>query len=248
MSDCTGNGPVRSEYFFQLDQISGGVHYFCSLLTWWIEMLHLQQQLPLVVVSSGPGALLLRSMILGDNSKLASLWVLAMSTRNHPWLTVVGCVWLGSRVSDGKKLLSLAGMLGDILWGAVEPLVYCGFISVAPECFLVFCSGLDDEEGIAIIHFLVPDILQWWYPCFYLLRLCDWPPHTTSCFLPSFLQMLLLLGVLSWGNCRLRWYGPVCRFSHDSSSSTSIYHPCFLDLVRFSLWMVSLFWSGLVVS
>ena len=56
-----------------------------------------------------------------------------------------GCVWLGSRGSDGKKLLSLAGMLGDILWGAVAPLVYCGCISVAPECSIVFCSGLDDE-------------------------------------------------------------------------------------------------------
>ena len=50
------------------------------------------------------------------------------------------------------KLLSLAGMLGDMLWGAVAPLVYCGCISVVPECLLVCCSGMDDEEGIAIIH------------------------------------------------------------------------------------------------
>ena len=67
---------------------------------------------------------------------------------------------MGSRVSDGKKLLSLAGMLGDMLWGAVAPLLYCGCISVAPECSPVCCSGMDDEEGIAIIHFLDHDILQ----------------------------------------------------------------------------------------
>ena len=67
---------------------------------------------------------------------------------------------MGSRGSDGKKLLSLAGMLGDMLWGAVAPLVYCGFISVVPECSLVCCSGLDDEEGISIIHFFGPDSLQ----------------------------------------------------------------------------------------
>ena len=71
-----------------------------------------------------------------------------------------GCVWLGSRGSDGKKLLSLAGMLGDMLWGAVAPLVYCGCISVAPEFSLVCCSELDDEEGIAIINLLGPDSLQ----------------------------------------------------------------------------------------
>ena len=65
-----------------------------------------------------------------------------------------------SRGSDGKKLISIAGMLGDMLWGAVAPLVYCGCISVAPECSLVCCYGLDDEEGIAIIHFLGPDSLQ----------------------------------------------------------------------------------------
>ena len=55
---------------------------------------------------------------------------------------------MGSRVFDGNKLLSLDGMLGDMLWGAVAPLVYCGFISGAPECSLVCCSVLDDEEGI----------------------------------------------------------------------------------------------------
>ena len=67
---------------------------------------------------------------------------------------------LRSRVFDGKKCLGLAGMLGNMLWGAVLTLVYCGFISVAPEYSLVCCSVLDDEEGIAIIHFLDPDILQ----------------------------------------------------------------------------------------
>ena len=67
---------------------------------------------------------------------------------------------MGSRGSDGKNLLSLAGILGDMIWGAVAPLVYCGCISVAPEYSLVCSSGLDDEEGIAIIHFLGPDSLQ----------------------------------------------------------------------------------------
>ena len=51
-------------------------------------------------------------------------------------------------------------MLGDILWGAVVPLVYCGCISVASECSLVCCYGLDNEEGIATIHLLGPDSLQ----------------------------------------------------------------------------------------
>ena len=59
-----------------------------------------------------------------------------------------------------KKLLSISGMLGDMLWGAVAPLVYCGCISVAPGCSLLCCSGLDDEEGIAIIHLLGPDSLK----------------------------------------------------------------------------------------
>ena len=71
-----------------------------------------------------------------------------------------GCVWLGSRGYYGKKLLRLAGMLGDRLWGAVATLVYYGYISVAPEYLLVCFSGLDDEEGIAIIHLLGPDSLQ----------------------------------------------------------------------------------------
>ena len=75
-------------------------------------------------------------------------------------MPVAGCVWLVSRGSDGKKLLSIAGMLGDMLWGAVVPLVYCVCISVAPECLLVCYFGLNDEEGIAIIHLLGPDILQ----------------------------------------------------------------------------------------
>ena len=47
-----------------------------------------------------------------------------------------------------------------MLWGAVAPLVYCGCISVAPEFSLVCCYGLDDEEVIAIIHLVDPDILQ----------------------------------------------------------------------------------------
>ena len=51
-------------------------------------------------------------------------------------------------------------MLGDMLWGAVVPLVYWGCMSVAPEWSLVCCIGLNDEEGIAIIHLLVPDSLQ----------------------------------------------------------------------------------------
>ena len=66
-------------------------------------------------------------------------------------------------------------MLGDMLWGAVVPLVYCGYISVAPECSLVCCSGLDDEEGIAIILFWVPiafndDILVFTYYDFVLAK------------------------------------------------------------------------------
>ena len=43
-------------------------------------------------------------------------------------------------------------MLGDMLWGAVEPLVYCGCISVASECLFICCSGMDNEEGTAITH------------------------------------------------------------------------------------------------
>ena len=67
---------------------------------------------------------------------------------------------MGRGGSDGKKLLSLAGMLGNMLWVALEPFVYCGCTSVAPEYFLICCSGLDDEEGIAIVHVLGPDSLQ----------------------------------------------------------------------------------------
>ena len=67
---------------------------------------------------------------------------------------------MGSRVSDGKKLIILAGMLGYMIWGDVESLVYCFFKIVDPECFLVFCSRLDDEEVIAIIHLLGPDSLK----------------------------------------------------------------------------------------
>ena len=158
--------------FFQLDQIAGGVLHLCSTLPWWINVLHLLLLLPLVVVSAGPGALFLWFMILGDTLKLASLWVLAMLSRIHPWLPGVGYVCLGSRGYDAKKLINLAGMLVDMLWGAVSPLVYCGCISVAPGYLLVCCSVLDDEEGISIIHLLDPNSFQWWYPCFYLLWIC----------------------------------------------------------------------------
>ena len=65
-----------------------------------------------------------------------------------------------SRGYDGKKLLSLSGMLGNMLWVAVAPLVYCGCIDVATECSIVCCSDIDDAEGIAIIHLLGPDRLQ----------------------------------------------------------------------------------------
>ena len=156
---------------FQLDQIPGGVLHLCSPLPWWIKVLHLQQLMLLVVVSSGPGTLFLWYLILLYGLKLVSIRVLAMLRRIHPWLPGSGCVCLGSIGYDGKKLLSLAGMLGNLLWGAVAPLLYCGFISVAPEWSLVCCSVMDDEEGIAIIHLLGPDTLQLWYPYFYLLWL-----------------------------------------------------------------------------
>ena len=83
-----------------------------------------------------------------------------LPNQTHPAPGNQGCVWLGSRGSDGTKFLSLAGMLGDMLWGAVVPLVYCGCMSVDPECSLVCCFGLNDEEGIAIIHLLGPNLLQ----------------------------------------------------------------------------------------
>ena len=118
--------------FFQSDQIAGGVLHLCSPLTWWIKVLHFPLLLPLVVVSDGLGELLLWSLILVKTLKLASVWVLTILRRIHPWLPGAGCVWLGSRGSDGKKLLSLAGMLGDMIWGAVVSLVYCGCISVTP--------------------------------------------------------------------------------------------------------------------
>ena len=51
-------------------------------------------------------------------------------------------------------------MLVSMLWGDVVLLVYCGRISVAPECSLVCCSRKDDEEVIAKIHLLGPDSLQ----------------------------------------------------------------------------------------
>ena len=45
--------------FFQLDKIPGGVLMLCSPLHWWIKVLHLMLLLPLVIVSTGTGALLL---------------------------------------------------------------------------------------------------------------------------------------------------------------------------------------------
>ena len=57
-------------------------------------------------------------------------------------------------------MLGLSGMLGDMLQGVVEPLFYCGCISVAPEYLFVCCSGVNHEEVIAIIHLLGPDSLQ----------------------------------------------------------------------------------------
>ena len=51
-------------------------------------------------------------------------------------------------------------MLGDMLWGAVVPLVYCGCISMDPNVLLVFCSGMDDEEGIKMINLLGTNSLQ----------------------------------------------------------------------------------------
>ena len=47
-----------------------------------------------------------------------------------------------------------------MLWGALAPLVYSGCISVAPDFSLVCCSGMYDEEGITIIHWLGHDSLQ----------------------------------------------------------------------------------------
>ena len=145
--------------FSQLDQITGGVLRLCSPLHWWIKVLHLTLLLPLVVVYAVTGALLLWYLILLDNLRLAYLWVLTMLRRIHTWLPGSGCVWLGSRGSDGKKLIILSGMLGNMIWGAVVSLVYCGVISVDPEYSLVCCSGMDDEEGISIIHLLSPDSL-----------------------------------------------------------------------------------------
>ena len=68
---------------FQLDQIAEGVLHLYSPLTWWIKVLHLTLLLPLVDVSAGPGALLVWYLILGDTSKLSSLWVLAMLRKIH---------------------------------------------------------------------------------------------------------------------------------------------------------------------
>ena len=82
---------------------------------------------------------------------------------------------MGIRGSDGKKLLSLAGMLSDMLWGYIAPLVYCGCISVAPEFSLVCCSGLNDEEESPQSICWVPiafngDILVFTYYDFVLVK------------------------------------------------------------------------------
>ena len=59
-----------------------------------------------------------------------------------------GYVWFGRRGSDGKTFLSLARMLGDMICGAVTPLVYFGCISVAPEYLLVL---LWSRSNVAMI-------------------------------------------------------------------------------------------------
>ena len=168
-----------------------------------------------VVVSSDTGSVFLWFLTLGDTLKLSSLWVLSMLRRVHSWFPGEGCVWLGSRLSDSKKLISLAGMLSDMLWCAVVPLVYCGCISVDPQYSLVCYPGLDNEEGIAIIHLLGPDSFQWLYPCFYLLLLCscqrwiyihrhiifqliwDWSGGW-EIFLHVFLGLIIFCGIWDW--------------------------------------------------
>ena len=55
----------------------------------------------------------------------------------------------------GKYALGCRVVIG-LLW-----LNKCG-----SRIFDCCCSGLDDEEGSAIIHSLVPDSLQFFYPCF----------------------------------------------------------------------------------
>ena len=108
---------------FQLSQIDGEVLHLCFPLTWWIKVLNLQQQLPMVVASVGPGDLWPWNLIMGDTLKWVSMRVLSMLQRIHHCLSGSGCAWLESRGSDGKKLLNIAGMLGDMIWGAMEPLV-----------------------------------------------------------------------------------------------------------------------------
>ena len=58
---------------FQVDQIAGVVIHLCSPLPWWIKLLHLTLLLSLIVVSAGPGAILMLYLILGDTLKLAHL-------------------------------------------------------------------------------------------------------------------------------------------------------------------------------
>ena len=71
----------------------------------------------------------------------------------------VGGVWFGRVGYDGKTLLSIAGMLGDVLWGDMAPLVLFGYMCSVTACSLVCCSALNDEEGSAIIHLLGTDSL-----------------------------------------------------------------------------------------
>ena len=57
--------------------------------------------------------------------------------------------------------------------------------------------------------------------------------------------MFLLLGVISWGNCA----GMVQSAGYPMSPAVALRFSIlgFFDLVRFSFWMVSLLWYGLVV-
>ena len=105
------------------------------------------------------------------------------------------CGWVGEFHIDWFFLMDplcgilLSGNLGSVLcilsWilghlcvvvvGIKWALGFCGSIGImwlhkcGSRMFTFFGSGMDDEEGIAIITLLGPDSLQWWYPCFYLL-------------------------------------------------------------------------------
>ena len=91
------------QIFFQLGKRSGRVLHLCSPLPWWINVSRLKMLLPRGVDFAGPGALWPWAMILGDNLKWVSLWVLAMLQSIHRWLPGAGWILLGSRVSDGKN-------------------------------------------------------------------------------------------------------------------------------------------------